>query len=106
MAVTTDIRLDRIRHEYTGLRDTQDALMDRIDTYEAALLGLTDAVSRNGERLDAVEQRLDAVEQRLGAIEQRLGAGEQRLDAIEHKLDALMAHLKVPYKPPAGFVKE
>ena len=48
MAVTTDIRLDRIRHEYTGLRDTQDALMDRIDSYEAALLGLTDSRTHVG----------------------------------------------------------
>ena len=76
---TIDIRLDRVRHEYVGLRDAQDALMDRIDTYEAALLGLTEAVNRNSERIDM----------------------------LDSKLDAIIAHLKVPYnKPPAGFVEE
>ncbi len=89
---TTDIRLERIKQEYVGLRDAQDALMDRIDTYEAALLGLTEMVGRNSERLEVVEERLEVV--------------EQRTNVIDGKLDAIMEHLKVPYKPPAGFVKE
>ncbi len=58
MAATTDIRLDRIKQEYTGLRDTQDALMDRIDTYEAALLGLTETVAENSRKLDAIMEHL------------------------------------------------
>ena len=82
---TTDIRLERIKQEYGGLRDAQDALMERLDTYEAGLLGLTEAVSRNSERIEVVEQRLELV---------------------NSKLDAIIEHLKVPYKPPAGFVKE
>lgn len=89
---TTDIRLERVYQEYVGLRDAQDALMDRIDTYEAALLGLTEMVSRNSERLEVVEARLEVV--------------EQRTNVMDGKLDAIMKHLKVPYKPPAGFVKE
>ena len=75
---TTDIRLERIKQEYTGLRDAQDALMDRIDSYEAALLGLTDAVNRNSEEIAEVRQMLEAI----------------------------IKHLDVPYKPPAGFIKE
>lgn len=30
----------------------------------------------------------------------------EKVEENEHKLDAIMAHLGVPYKPPAGFVKE
>ena len=96
---TTDIRLERARQEYVGLRDAQDGLMDRIDTYEAALLGLTEAVSRNGDRLDAIEQRTEAIEQRTEAI-------ERRTEAIEDRLDSIIKHLKVPYKPQTGFIKD
>lgn len=52
-------------------RDGQDDILDRIDTYEAALLGLTQAVAE-----------------------------------LNEKVDRLMAHLEVPPKPPAGFIKE
>lgn len=85
MAVTTDIRFKRMQGEYQVLHDAQDELFDKGDTLESALLGLTEAVSQNGERLDTVEQRLDS---------------------IESKLDRLMANLDVPPKPPTGFVKE
>ena len=86
MAVTTDIRLDRIRHEYTGLRDTQDALMDRIDTYEAALLGLNEMVTENRERLERVEEVVAENRAILLAIAERLDVTYE--------------------KPSAGFVKE
>ena len=59
------------------MRDWQDDSLDRKDTYEAALLGLTEAVNRNAERIGALDE----------------------------KLDRLMAHLGVPPKPPAGFVR-
>ena len=67
------------------MRDAQDALMDRIDSYEAALLGLTEAVSRNSEEIAEVKQDIGQLNQ---------------------KMDALMRHMEVPYKPPAGFIKE
>ena len=79
---TTDIRLERIKHEYVGLRDAQDALMDRIDTYEAALLGLNETVVANHEW------------------------SRRQFAELNEKIDRLMTHLKVPPKPPAGFVKE
>ena len=44
---TTDIRLKRIEKEYQSVRDGQDDILDRIDTYEEALLGLTQAVAAN-----------------------------------------------------------
>ena len=87
-----DVRMELIQHEYTGIRSALHTLMDRMDGYEAAVLGLTEAVSQNGERITALEQRMESV--------------EGRLDSIESKLDRLMAHLDVPPKPPAGFVKE
>ena len=74
---TTDIRLKPIEKEYQSVRERQDDILDRIDTYEAALLGLTEAVNRNTERIDV----------------------------LDDKLNAIMEHLKVPYKPQAGFVK-
>ena len=33
-------------------------------------------------------------------------ANKQRIDVIDGKLDAIIKHLEVPYKPPAGFVKD
>ncbi len=92
VTATQDIRLELIQHEYSGMRSAVHTLMDRMDGYESAVLGLTEAVSENSKRISALEVRMDRV--------------EQRLDSIESKLDRLMAHLDVPPKPPAGFVKE
>ncbi len=41
---TTDIRSKRKEKEYQSLRDGQDDILDRIDTYEAALTGLHEIV--------------------------------------------------------------
>ncbi len=79
---TTDIRLKRIEKEYQSVRDGQDDILDRIDTYEEALLGLNQTVMANHEW------------------------SQQQFAEVNEKLDRLMAHLKVPPKPPAGFVKE
>ncbi len=86
---TTDIRLDRIKHEYEGVRNTQDALMDRMDTYEEAILGLTQAVAANHELIMANHE-----------------STQRQIKELNEKLDALIKHLDVPYKPPVGFVKE
>lgn len=85
MAATTDIRLDRIKHEYEGVRNAQDTLFDKVDSFEAALLGLTEMVAENRERLERVE----------GVVAD-----------LNEKMDRLMKHLDVPPKPPAGFVRE
>ena len=77
---TTDIRLKRIEKEYQSVREGQDDILDRIDTYEEALLGLNETVAANHEWT----QRQFAV--------------------VNEKLDRLMAHLDVPPKPPAGFI--
>ncbi len=79
MAATTDIRFKRIEKEYKSVREGQDDILDRIDTYEAALLGLAEAVTRNSEAI----------------------AENSRM------LRAIIEHLQVPYeKPPIGFQKE
>lgn len=85
MAITTDIRFKRMQGEYQTLHDAQDELFDKVDTLESALLGLTEMVAENRELILA---------------------NKQRIDVIDGKLDAIMKHLEVPYKPPAGFVKE
>ncbi len=79
---TTDIRFKRIEKEYQSVRDGQDDILDRIDTYEEALLGLNQTVMANHEW------------------------SQQQFAEVNEKLDRLMAHLDVPPKPPAGFIKE
>ncbi|MCY3980073.1 MAG: hypothetical protein OXG23_18375 [Chloroflexi bacterium] len=92
MAATTDIRLDRIKHEYEGVRNAQDALFDKVDSFEAALLGLTEAVAENRERLERVE----------GVVAEN----QRQIAELNDKMDRLMKHLDVPPKPPTGFVRE
>jgi len=79
---TTDIRSKRIEKEYQSVRDGQDDILDRIDTYEEALLGLNETVAANHEWT------------------------RRQFAEVNEKLDRLMAHLDVPPKPPAGFVRE
>ena len=85
---TTDIRLKRVEKEYQSVRDGQDDILDRIDTYEAALLGLTEMVAANHEtnQREIAEIRRD-------------------VSALNEKMDAIIEHLEVPYKP-TGFIKE
>ena len=78
MAATEEIRFKRMRAEYESVRDAQDGVLDRVDTYEAALLGLTQMVAANSERMKRVE----------------------------NKMDAIIAHFEVPYKPDMGFLKD
>ncbi len=85
MAATTDVRFKRVQGEYRTLQDAQDELFDKVDGYEAALLGLTEMVAENRQRLERVE-----------AV----------VADLNDKMDRLMKHLDVPSKPPAGFVKE
>ncbi len=79
---TTDICLKRIEKEYQSVRDGQDDILDRIDTYEAALLGLNETVAANHEW------------------------SQRQFAELNDKVDAIIKHLDVPYKPPAGFLKE
>ncbi len=67
----TDSRFKRVNDEYQSVRNAQDERFDKVDTFEAALLGLTEQVAESSR-----------------------------------KLDAIIKHLEVPYKPPAGFVKD
>lgn len=56
---TTNIRFKRMDKEYLSLRETQGELFDKVDTFEAALLGLTEIVAENREMLQAIIKHLD-----------------------------------------------
>ena len=86
---TTDIRLKRIVNEYQSVRGAQDDILDRIDTYEEAILGLNETVAANHEMMMANHELT-----------------QRQIAELNEKLDRLMSHLDVPPKPPAGFVKE
>ena len=71
--------------EYQSLRETQGEIFDKVDSFEVAVLGLTEAVNGNA-----------------AAIAQN----RERIDEVSRKLDALIMHFEVPYKPPIGFTKD
>ncbi|MCY3978339.1 MAG: hypothetical protein OXG23_09590 [Chloroflexi bacterium] len=93
---TRNIRLKRIEKEYQSVRDGQDDILDRIDSYEEALLGLNESVAANHEMIVANRELIQANHDLY----------QRQFAEVNEKLDRLMTHLKVPPKPPAGFVKE
>ena len=56
---TTDIRFRRMNDEYQSVRNAQDELFDKVDTFEAALLGLNEQVVEINEKLDAIIAHLE-----------------------------------------------
>ena len=74
---TRGIRLKRIEKEYQSVRAGQDDILDRIDRYEEATLGLTPAVAEN----------------------------TRQIAELHEKMESVMAQLDVLLRPPAGFVK-
>lgn len=56
---TADIRFKRMDKEYLNLRETQGELFDKVDTLEAAILGLTQMVAENREMLQAIIKHLE-----------------------------------------------
>ena len=100
---TRDIRLKRIEKEYQSVRDGQDDILDRIDSYEEAVLGLNQAVAANHELIMANRELIQANRELIQANHDLY---QRQFAEVNEKLDRLMTHLKVPPKPPAGFVKE
>ena len=83
---TLDIRLERIEKEYSSLRGAQNRVMDKVDGFESAVLGLTEVVAENRELI---------TENRELILENR------------EMLIAIIKHLDVPYeKPSMGFQKD
>ncbi|MCY3797673.1 MAG: hypothetical protein OXG84_07690 [Chloroflexi bacterium] len=82
MAATSDIRFKRMQREVENLHDTQDETLDKVDSLEAAILGLNETVVANHEW------------------------SKRQFADVNEKLDRLMKHLDVPPKPPTGFVRE
>lgn len=68
---------------------SRDCLLDAIDACHAALLGLNQTVAANHEwsKRQFAEIRRD-------------------ISDLNEKMDRLMAHLDVPPKPAAGFVRD
>ena len=90
---TNDIRFKRMKQEYLSLHDAQDNLMDKVDTFEGAVLGLTQVVEANRTML--LENREMMLENREMMLENRA------------MLLAIIKHLDVPYvKPPIGFSRD
>ncbi len=56
---TADIHFKRMDKEYLNLRETQGELFDKVDTLEAAILGLTQMVAENREMLQAIIKHLE-----------------------------------------------
>ena len=56
---TQDIRFKRISDEYQSVRNAQDELFDKVDSFEAALLGLAEVVAENSRKLDAIIEHFD-----------------------------------------------
>ncbi len=56
---TADIRFKRMDKEYLNLRETQGELFDKVDTLEAALLGLNEAVAELNLKMDAIIKHLE-----------------------------------------------
>ena len=97
---TNDIRFKRMKQEYLSLHDAQDNLMDKVDTFEGAVLGLTQVVEANRTML--LENREMMLENREMLLENREMMLENRAMLL-----AIIKHLDVPYvKPPIGFSRD
>ncbi|MDE2775682.1 MAG: hypothetical protein OXI77_07070 [Chloroflexota bacterium] len=92
MAATADIRFKRMQAKYEVLENAQDEVFNKVDSLEAALLGLTEAVSRNTEQIEVLTNIVTE--------------NQRQITVLNEKVDRLMTHLDVPPKPPAGFLKD
>ena len=52
------------------MRDAQDDILDGIDSYEAALLGLTEMVAESSRKLDAIIKHLDVPYEPIGFVKE------------------------------------
>ena len=67
---TKDIRFKRINDEYLSVRNAQDDLFDKVDTFEEALLGLNEQVVVINEKLDAIIEHLDVPYKPVGFVKE------------------------------------
>ena len=70
LAAKADIRSKRIEKEYQSVRGVQDGILDKVDGYEAALLGLTEVVAENSRKLDAIIKHLDVPYEPTGFVKE------------------------------------
>ena len=67
---TSDIRFKRMNDEYQSVRNAQDYLFDKADTFEEALLGLNQRVVVLDEKLDAIIKHLDVPYKPTGFVKE------------------------------------
>ena len=53
-----------------SVRGLQDDIPDKVDGYEAALLGLTEVVAENSRKLDAIIKHLDVPYEPMGFVKE------------------------------------
>lgn len=70
------------------MQDTQDETLDKVDSLEAAILGLNKTVVANHEW-----------------SKQQFAEVRRDVSTLNEKMDAIIKHLDVPYKP-VGFIKK
>ena len=107
MVLTSDIRFKRMKQEYLGLHEAQDSLMDKVDSFEVALLDIAQVVQENRELI--LENRKMIQENRVAIQENKEAIQANRELILENRamLSAIVKHLEVPYqKPPMGFRPE
>lgn len=56
---TTDIRFKRINDEYQSVRNAQDDLFDKVNTFDEKVAELFEVLKRNNDMLDAIIKHLD-----------------------------------------------
>ena len=103
---TTDIRFNRMDKEYLGLRESQGELFEKVDSFEAALLGLTQAVAANHDLIMANRDLIMANRDLIMANREQITEARREIAETNQKLDAMLQHFEVPFKPPTGFIKE
>jgi len=102
-----EIRQKRVENDIETLRNTQSALMDRIDSFAETLEEVRDIALDNQARLNRIERRLDAVDTRLDSVDTRLDrveqiAAENRAIMLENRsiLISIADHLGLVYEVP------
>ncbi|MCY4145285.1 MAG: hypothetical protein OXE95_06795 [Chloroflexi bacterium] len=103
MVATADIRFKRMKREYDTLHDAQDETLGKVDSIEAAILGLNQAVASNHELIMANRELIMANRDLIMANHEMT---QRQIAELHNKLDAIMEHQDVPYNKPMGFLKE
>ena len=85
----------------SAMHDARDDSLDKIDSVEAALLGLTEAVAANHDQIMANHELIMANRAMIMANHE---SNERQFAEIRAMLEAIIKDQNVPYEKPAmGF---